>query len=88
MPAGANGKLYGAPTEMNTTGYTFNVLASSNAVPACDSKSIAVKVTVNDAPAINGGIIGNLEVCVGSMFDVPLLLQLTISILMAQLLLL
>lgn len=75
LPAGItfeNGKVFGVPTTMNTTGYTFNVLATSNATPACDSKSIAVKITVNDAPAITTAISGgDLEVCVGQVFTTP-----------------
>lgn len=73
LPAGItfeNGKVFGVPTTMNTTGYTFNVLATSDA--ACDSKSKTVKITVNDVPQINVPISGgDLKVCVGDMFTIP-----------------
>lgn len=66
------GILSGAPTVKSTTGYTFDVLATSTADPACGSKKLSVKIVVNDAPAINAPISGgDLEVCVGDVFTTP-----------------
>ena len=77
LPAGlvfdaAANTITGAPTVMNTTGYTFNMKATSTAVPSCGEKSLEVKIVVNDKPEITGTITdGKLDVCVGELFTKP-----------------
>lgn len=66
-----NGIIAGAPTVMPEDTFKFVVTANSNAVPACESKSVTLSIVVNDAPEINSGIIGSLEVCVGQVFSTP-----------------
>ena len=64
--------IAGIPSAMNTTGFTFNVKATSNAVDPCDSKSLAVKIVVNDKPSIKVPISGGkLDVCEGQVFTQP-----------------
>lgn len=64
--------LAGIPSVMNTTGFTFNMKATSNAVDPCDSKSLAVKIVVNDKPSIKVPISGGkLDVCEGQVFTQP-----------------
>ena len=75
LPAGItlnNNVISGTPTVMNTAGYTFTVLATSTADPACDAKTLDVTIVVNDKPSITAPISGgDLSVCDGQVFTMP-----------------
>lgn len=64
--------IAGIPSVMNTTGYTFNMKATSNTVSSCGDKSLTVKIVVNDKPEITGTLTdGKLDVCEGDVFTKP-----------------
>ena len=64
--------IYGIPSVKNTTGFTFNMKATSNTVDPCGEKSLTVKIVVNDKPEITSPITGGkLDVCEGDVFMQP-----------------
>ena len=64
--------IYGIPSVKNTTGFTFNMKATSNTVDPCGEKSLTVKIVVNDKPEITSPITGGkLDVCEGDVFLQP-----------------